>query len=113
MTFEASVRCSSQRKHSRAGFSLFDTHAMFDTVRVLSKYVSATAIARRGFGFTSVSRGAKTARYSGGWHRGRGTPPRDENKIRLAVARRENPLIARAAKIFEPRSAMLRYKDTR
>lgn len=64
--------------------------------------VSATAIARRGFGFTSVSRGAKTARYSGGWHRGRGTPPRDENKIRLAVARRENPLIARSQDFRAP-----------
>lgn len=74
--------------------------------------VFAVAIARRGFGFTSVSRGAKTARYSGRRHRGRGTPPRDENKICLAVARRENPLIARSQD-FEPRSAMLRYKDTR
>lgn len=62
----------------------------------------AAAIARRGFGFTSVSRGARAARETereregqeGGrmvrWHRGRarGTPPRYENKIRLAVARR-------------------------
>lgn len=107
-----STQTLASRFHSKP--SPFDTHAIcsipsehYRSIRgrrshavALDLRVSAAALRQRDI--------------VGGWHRGRGTPPRDENKIRLAVGcmKRENPLIARSQD-FEPRPATLRYKDTR
>lgn len=77
---------------------------------IIISEVSA-AIARRDFGFTSVSRGALGQQDIGGgwlllmrdrWHRGRGTLPRYENKIRLAVAERESVDRARSPRFRAP-----------
>lgn len=83
-------------------------------VRHRPNIISATAIARRGFEFTSVSRGAlgsKTLEV-GTWLL---TGPvasgsRDATKIKSVSPLRgeRNPLIARAAKISSPRPADIR-----
>lgn len=102
VTFEPSVRYS-QSMQTLADFTRSHPvrYAMFDTVRTLSKYPRwrshAMALDLR------VSAAALRLRDTvGGRHRGRGTPPRDENKICLAALHEERIRWSRAAKISSP-----------
>lgn len=65
--------------------------------------VPAAAIARCGFGFTSVSRGVRTARHGGGWCGGIGVARAGrhrDTKIKFVSSwQGENPLIARSQEL--------------